>query len=277
MNVTSWFNAFTDALSNFLLQVVNHLPNILATLLIVLVGWLVSKLVTKWLAKILEKVGFNKVSEGIGLTNLLQKLGFQQTPSALCGNLVHIFIILGILVAAASSLGFDSISNVFDEFILYVPKVVGALIITLLGLFIANTAKNQLTETLNNLGVEYSSTAARLAQLIILFVTFSLAISQLQIETGLLNTVFAVVLGCAGFAIALALGFGSKDIASNMVSGIYAREQLLPGDEIEIDGFSGNIVAITNVTTIIENKKGQRLSVPNSSLINGQYKYKPLS
>lgn len=277
MNVTSWFSAFTDALSNFLLQVVNYLPHILATLLIVLVGWLLSKLVTKWLAKLLAKIGFNKVSDGIGLTSLLQKVGVQQSPSALCGNLVHVFIILGILVAAASSLGFDSISNVFDEFILYVPKVVGALLITLLGLFIANTAKNQLTTTLNNLGVEYSSTAARLAQVVILFVTFSLAISQLQIETGLLNTVFAVVLGCVGLAIALALGFGSKDIAGNMVSGIYAREQLLPGDEIEIDGFVGNIVAITNVTTIIENKKGQRLSIPNSDLINGQYKYKPLS
>jgi len=96
-------------------------------------------------------------------------------------------------------------------------------------------------------------------------------VGQLQLETELLNTVFTVLIASMGIALALALGLGTKAIANSIVSGIYAREQLLPGDEIEFDGFVGNVIQVSTVNTIIENKEGLQLSIPNQDLLTQKY------
>ena len=45
----------------------------------------------------------------------------------------------------------------------------------------------------------------------------------------------------------------------------------MPGDEVEFDGFVGNVVAVSTVNTVLENKDGKRLSIPNQDLLNQKY------
>jgi small-conductance mechanosensitive channel len=46
---------------------------------------------------------------------------------------------------------------------------------------------------------------------------------------------------------------------------------LLPGDEIEFDGFIGNVIQVSTVNTIIENKDGLQMSIPNQDLLTKTY------
>jgi small-conductance mechanosensitive channel len=46
---------------------------------------------------------------------------------------------------------------------------------------------------------------------------------------------------------------------------------LLPGDEIEFDGFIGNVIQVSTVNTIIENKDGLQMSIPNQDLLIKTY------
>ena len=154
---------------------------------------------------------------------------------------------------------------------MYLPKLFGALLITLIGLFIAKKGKSQLENTLESMGVEYGAAAGRVLQLLVLFITFSLVIGQLELETELLNTIFTVIIASLGVALALALGLGTQSVANSIVSGIYAREQLMPGDEIEYEGFVGNVVAVSTVNTVIENAEGKRLSIPNQDLLSNKF------
>ena len=145
------------------------------------------------------------------------------------------------------------------------------MVITLIGLFIANLVKTQVESSLDSLGVEYGAAAGRVLQILVLFITFSLVTGQLELEMALLNTIFTVLIASLGIALALALGLGTKTIANSIVSGIYAREQLSPGDEVEFDGFIGNVVSVSTVNTLIENKAGKRLSIPNQDLLTEKY------
>ena len=108
-------------------------------------------------------------------------------------------------------------------------------------------------------------------QLLVLFITFSLVIGQLELETELLNTIFTVLIASLGIALALALGLGTQTVANSIVSGIYAREQLLPGDEVEFEGFVGNVVSVSTVNTLLESKEGKRLSIPNQDLLSSKF------
>lgn len=271
MNIDIWTQSFSNALSRFWTEIAGFLPNLIATIIIIIIGLLISKVVTKWFANVIEKLGFNTLCDMLGIEKGLKTLGFKSHPSIIVGQALYLFLILIILVAGADTLGLDRLSSILDELVLYLPKLVGAVVIALIGLFIAKTAKNQLAASFENMGLEYAEGAGRALQMLVLFITFSLVVGQLQLETELLNTVFTVLIASMGIALALALGLGTKAIANSIVSGIYAREQLLPGDEIEFDGFLGNVVQVSTVNTIIENKEGLQLSIPNQDLLTQKY------
>ena len=271
MNVDVWTQSFSNALSRFWTEIAGFLPNLIATVIVIVIGLFISKVITKWLAKILAKLGFDTLCKKLGVNKALKTLGLKLTPSAMIGKLLHIFFVLIILVAGADTLGLDRFSAILDEFVLYLPKLLGAVVITLMGLFIAKLVKTQVESSLDSLGVEYGAAAGRVLQLLVLFITFSLVTGQLELEMALLNTIFTVLVASLGIALALALGLGTKTIANSIVSGIYAREQLAPGDEVEFDGFIGNVVAVSTVNTLIENKAGKRLSIPNQDLLTQKY------
>jgi small-conductance mechanosensitive channel len=271
MNIDIWTQSFGNALTRFWTEIAGFLPNLIATIIFIFIGLLLSKFVTKWFAKVIEKVGFNTLCDMLGIERGLKTLGFKLSPSTLVGRILYLFFVLIILVAGAETLGLDRLSSLLDEFVLYLPKLVGAVVITVIGLFIAKAVKKQVEASFENMGIEFGDAAAKMLQMLVIFITFSLVVSQLQLETELLNTIFTVLIASMGVAFALALGLGTKAIANSIVSGIYAREQLLPGDEIEFDGFIGNVIQVSTVNTIIENKDGLQMSIPNQDLLTKTY------
>ena len=271
MNLDVWTQSFSNALSGFWTEIAGFLPNLIATIIVIYIGLFISKIITKWVAKILEKLGFDKLCQKLSVDKAIKTLGVKLTPSEMIGKLLYVFFVLIILVAGADTLGLDRFSAILDEFVLYLPKLLGAVVITLIGLFIANLVKTQVESSLDSLGVEYGAAAGRVLQLLVLFITFSLVTGQLELEMALLNIIFTVLIASLGIALALALGLGTKTIANSIVSGIYAREQLSPGDEVEFDGFVGNVVSVSTVNTLIENKAGKRLSIPNQDLLTEKY------
>ncbi len=68
--------------------------------------------------------------------------------------------------------------------------------------------------------------------------------------------------------LALSLGFGAKEIALNLLSGINARENFNAGDKIEINDIVGNIKEVSTLSTIITISENETVSVPNSTLYN---------
>ncbi len=57
-----------------------------------------------------------------------------------------------------------------------------------------------------------------------IIISISVAISQLEVKTDLLNHVIVIVLITVGLAVALAMGLGSREIAGQILAGIYVRE-----------------------------------------------------
>lgn len=267
MNLDMWTQSFSNALSRFWTEIAAFIPNLIATVIVIVIGLYISKMITKWFAKIIEKLGFNKLCRKLSIDRALKTMGYKGQPASLIGHVLHLFFILIILVAGADTLGLERLSSILDDFVLYLPKLLGALVITLIGLFIAKSGRFQIANALENMGVEYGSAVGRVFQVLLLFITFSLVIGQLDLETELLNTIFTVLIASLGIALAMSLGLGSKSVATSIVSGIYIREQLSVGDKIEYGDFSGEVVAVNTVNTLLVNPNGDYLSIPNQDLL----------
>src|SRR6202048_4329660 len=126
-----------NSLSNALTLIVNFIPRVIGFLIILLVGWLIATLVSKALTLLLRKIGFDRMSERIGLTRFEGRMGVHLDSAGILGKIVYWFVLLIFLVPAADALGVPAVSNILNSLVAYIPNVFVAILVLFLGALFA--------------------------------------------------------------------------------------------------------------------------------------------
>ena len=251
-------------------KVLEFLPNIAAAIMLLVCGYLVAKAIGLVFSKVLAKLGLDKLTERSGVASAVQSTGFEASASAVIGKIVYWLIFLLFMIAAADSLGLPRVSDTINGFVQYLPKLVGALLVVIIGLFAAHMLRAAIETAAQGMQLEYGKPLGSLAYALIVIVVVSLAIGQLEIETELLNQVVSILLFAIGAAVALSLGMGTRSTAGNIVAGLYARDLFPPGDKIRVGDVSGTVIEVSTTNTLLELEDGTTYSLPNSTLVESQ-------
>lgn len=268
MELDTWSHSFVAAMTTLWSKVASFIPDLIAALFIVLLGFVVAKIVDTVLSKGLAKLGLDRLMTGAGVTKLLSRIGITAPVSAVIGKILYWFVMLTFIVSAAETLGLARVSSTLDAFALYLPKVFGAALILLAGLLLSHLVSGIVRGAAESIGVDYAGGLGRFAQGLLVIITVSLTIGQLQIETALLNTVIAIVLISFGAAAALALGLGSRQVVSQILAGVYVRELYQVGDRIRVGEIEGVIDEIGTVKTTLIDDRGAVVSISNRTLLD---------
>ncbi|MGE0824442.1 MAG: mechanosensitive ion channel domain-containing protein [Candidatus Binatia bacterium] len=247
-------------------KIVAFAPNLMGMLFILVLGYLVSRGLQKIATLIFQKLGFDSLSVRVGLAGILQRTGIYITASVILGRLVFWLFMLTFLISATETLGLSNVSRTIDSFVRYLPNVIGAAVIVIIGMTLAQFVRDLVRSGATGLGVEYARGLGNLAYGVLIVVTGSLAVGQLQIETVLFNRVVEIVLIATGAALALALGFGTRDIARHVVAGTYLRDLYRPGMNISVGEDSGAVQDVGTVITRIRAEDGHTIYIPNGHL-----------
>jgi small-conductance mechanosensitive channel len=118
-----------------------------------------------------------------------------------------------------------------------------------------------------SVGLDYANGLARMAQGLVIIISISVAIGQLEVKTELLNYVIAIVLITVGLAVALAFGLGSRELVAQILAGIYVRELYEVGQRVSLADLEGQIEEIGTVKTLLLTDDGELASVANKVLL----------
>ena len=142
---------------------------------------------------------------------VLKTLPLPQTPSQLVGKLAYSYIILLALIEAANKLGFDRLSTIFDNFLVFATNIIIGVIILGIGIYLANMAAH---------GVSTGSKSKLLPKIIkiaIIVFTAFIWLEQIGIGEDIINLAFGLTLGAGAVGVALAFGLWAKDSAWDIV------------------------------------------------------------
>ncbi|MEJ5863694.1 mechanosensitive ion channel family protein [Pseudomonas farsensis] len=267
MELDLWTQSLVTAMTALWTKVANFIPNLFGALVVVLLGFVVAKLLDTLLSKVLAKFGLDRLMSGTGLTKMLARVGIQVPISTLIGKIVYWFVLLIFLVSAAESLGLERVSATLDMLALYLPKVFGAALVMLAGVLLAQVANGLVRGAAEGVGLEYSAGLGRIVQGLVIIISISVAISQLEVKTDLLNHVIVIGLITVGLAVALAMGLGSREIAGQILAGIYVRELFQVGQHVQIGEVEGHIEEIGTVKTTLLTDEGDLVSLSNRVLL----------
>ncbi|MCH2131002.1 MAG: mechanosensitive ion channel [Pirellulaceae bacterium] len=269
--VTEWSAQLKDSVvgsvSELTTTIAGFLPSLIGALIILVLGYFVSKLLQRVACGLLRQLQFDTASEKAGLSASLDSVGVKLTPSDVVGKLVFWLIMLVTLISAADALGLENVSHTIDSFVNYLPNVIGAALIVVIGLMLSSFVKKLLEGAADRIGIEYAKPVSQLVYGILIVVVGALAIGQLQIETELLNRVIEIVLIAFGAALAISVGFGTRDTARNVVSGVYARESYENGARLIIGDDQGAVDYVGTVNTKVNMADGTALFIPNGQLL----------
>jgi hypothetical protein len=221
--VQNWGDAVlvsvTTALQNFL----GFLPALIGAVIILIAGWIIAGLLARLVESVLKRVGFERAAQTTGVNGFIERSGSGWSASKVIAEIVKWFIRLVAIQAAASILGMAQITAIINSILLWLPNLIVALAIIVLGALIARFVAGLVRGTASEMGFSDPELLANITRYAILTFAAVAAINQLGIAATVVNTMFIAVVAAAAAAFALAFGLGGRDVAAEITRTWYER------------------------------------------------------
>ncbi|HPJ53563.1 MAG TPA: mechanosensitive ion channel, partial [Flavobacteriales bacterium] len=227
------------------------LPGLLSGLLVLLVGWLIARVLRWTAARLLKRVGLDAAAEKAGLDRQLQRFGGLKL-SKLIGLVVYWAVLLVFLLAAADVMGLDTVTRGIEGFLAYLPTLLSALAIFVIGLVFAEKVKQGMSTLMSSVGIGGGKVVAQvLFGLVALFMTIT-ALNVAGIDTTLITSNILIVIGGVLIAFGIAYGLAARGILTNILSSYYGRDRIKPGQRIRIGQDEGVVERIDSIAITLD-------------------------
>ena len=223
--MTSWDIVLLEPARQVLAQMGKFLVNILLVVLILLIGWLISKTIRSIVEKSLKAIKLDDLSAKIELANMLEKGGIKYTLSELIAVIIYWVGILITFMVSINAVGLTIAADLLNQIVLYVPNVIAAIFILILGMFVATLLRNLVEVTANNAGISQSKILSKIVGVVIITFSIFVAMEQLKIGIRITELTLAIILGSVGLGFALAVGLGCKDIVAKYVGEFFEKSK----------------------------------------------------
>jgi hypothetical protein len=211
MEITAVVKGAWDA---FATKITVFLPELLGALIIFVVGLLIAKLFKLGVIKFLRLIRFDVAAEKTGVKEFLNKGNIKKTSSEVMGLLIYWFIMILVIIASLDALGLPIVSDILNDIFLYIPNVVAAIIVLILGILFANLLAAIVRTAASNAGLTISEGLGKLTLYAIVTFSVAVALTQLNIGEEIITYAFITAFGAIALALALAFGIGGKDVAA---------------------------------------------------------------
>jgi small conductance mechanosensitive channel len=156
----------------------------------------------------------------------------------------------------------DLLQNLLAVLIDLIPKMIAAVVIFLIALYIASLLRRNVRRALER-RTDNPQPVDMLTQLTYYSIVGLGLILALQ-QVGFNVTAFLAGLGIAGFAI----GFALQDVSKNFVAGLImlVQQPFSLGEMIEVSGFTGKVISIDLRSTQLRTLDGRLVLIPNGDV-----------
>jgi len=201
----------------FLIQVGAFLPRLALAVVVVIAGWLLAKVAKFAVVKGLRAINFNVLTERAGMDGFLQQGGIRSDTTDILGLIIYWLVILAALIIGSNGLGLTQVTDLLRDVVLFLPKVVVALLILAFGAYFARFIANAVITYCKNIGLQDADLLARLAQYAIIAFVALIALDHLDVGGRIIHQSFLIILAGVVFALALAFGLGGRDWAASLL------------------------------------------------------------
>lgn len=237
-------------------SVIEFLPKLLLAIGFVLVAWAIIKFVNYILTKLLKITNLDNITTKLNEAKLFGKSDYTVVPSKIVLKFVKYLLVLIFFVVGSDILGLTMVSEGIGNFIGYLPILISALAIFVIGVYIASLIQNSIKDSFKSMAISGANLIGNIVfYIIVIFITIT-ALNQAGVNTEIITNNLTIILGSILIAIVIAIGLGSKDIITRLLLSHYSRRNFEIGQNIKVKNIEGVIEQIENICITIKTREG---------------------
>lgn len=199
------------------------LPRLLGFLAVLVVGWILSTLLARGVAALLHAIKFNELARRSGFADFVRNMGVRQDASWFIAGIAKWAVRLITLVVAFDLLGLPAVSTVFQQLLLWLPNLVVALVVLVVGGLAAKALARLARGATAEAGFSNPDALATVTKVAIWSFTIVVAVNQVGVASELINTLLIGIVGALALAAGLAFGLGGRDRAAEILDRVGRR------------------------------------------------------
>lgn len=244
-----------DAVSELVAWMRGQRPRLLTAAALLLMGWLVALLLRVIASRLVHALG--KMIPGRMLRRGLPHPTVERQVSDIVGLVIFWAVMLFFFAAAADTLGLAVLSTSLAGLGFYIPRLLGAIVIAVVGLVVGNLAREAVTAAASAAGAPFAAAVGQIVRIAILVAAGLIAVAELGIDITLLTALLSVTLLAVLGAFALAFGLGARTAVGNIIGAHYLRQSFEIGQHVRFGDVEGTISAITATSVRLRVREGE--------------------
>lgn len=251
--------------SNF----IDFLPQLLKGIGFLIIGWLLIKFLLYIIKKALGFTKIDSLPEKLNVDEIFGESSLKIQPTKIIITAIKWVLILIFIIVGSELLGLKMVSEQLSSLIAYLPKLISALVIFAIGIYVGNLVKKTLFSLFKSLELTGGSLVGNVAFYIIAIVVTVTALNQAGINTDLITSNLTIILGAILASFTIAFGLGSRDVITRLLFGYYTRKNIQEGNKVIINGFKGVVGSVDNICVVLITEEG-KLILPIKDIVDNQ-------
>lgn len=217
MTIDTWSEVLTLSFKNLWLGVVGFVPNLVVAMVIFLLGWGIGSLFGRVVSQIIKALKVDEALRKAGVEDFLNKGGINLNSGSFLGGLVRWFIMLVFLIGAFDVLKLSQVNYFLRDILNYLPQVIVAVLMLIAAGLVADAMKKIVLSSAMTAEIESAAFLATVTKWVIWIFAILVALSQLGIAVGFVQTIFTGLVVALSLGLGLAFGLGGQEAAGKVI------------------------------------------------------------
>ncbi len=217
MIIGTWGDVLAISFRSLWLGVVNFVPSLIMALVVVLVGWGIGALFGRVVSQIIKALRIDEGLHRAGVEDFLNRGGLSLNSGAFLGGLVRWFIIVVFLIGAFEILGLSQVTSFLRDILSYLPQVIVAVLILIAAGLVADAMKSIVLSSAKSAEIRSAGFLGAVTKWVIWVFAILVALSQLGIAAGFIQTIFTGLVVALSLGLGLAFGLGGQEAAGRVI------------------------------------------------------------
>jgi len=220
MTVDEVATSVTTVVITALTALADFIPKLVGGLVVLIIGLVIAAIADRLVMAVLKAIRFENFLKRYGLSEVE---GQAVSWSQVLAELARWSIIILFLIPTLQVWGIGGATVILNQILLYIPNVIIAVIVALVGLVVARLAHNTAYAATKNLGKDVAHTTALIARWSIIVFVALIVLNQLGVASDLIKILFTGFVAFLALAGGLAFGLGGSDSAKELLNAIKER------------------------------------------------------